>query len=391
MTNHIKPVLYIFLFFGFFSGVAALASNSPSSQEGDVREAFRSFYAVDPIDAVVPKVVRVPVMFSPGSNDQTAVFSVSPDGRMEREGADAFSRKQSEAPSFTVTVGGKSKGVLTDGRYEAYVEYPIASVGNSEVSRFLIELDRPEKVESVALHLDANVALPETVSVYAGADKDGQVLLAPERMSSRVIAFPPTRSERFLIEMEHVQPLRITEVALRFEGSLHDTSEEVRFLARPGTAYRVYVDADRSVPAYDKEAPALNGSDVLAVSPGEKQTNPLYEHADLDGDGIRDEADNCVGLANADQADIDKNGKGDACEDFDRDGVMNHKDNCPDQPNRRQEDSDGDGIGDACDTYENRVFERNSWILPVFMVFVGGVLVSLIALVIRRESRGSKR
>ena len=38
------------------------------------------------------------------------------------------------------------------------------------------------------------------------------------------------------------------------------------------------------------------------------------EHADLDGDGIPDEVDNCPSAANADQADADVDGIGDACD-----------------------------------------------------------------------------
>jgi alpha-tubulin suppressor-like RCC1 family protein len=38
---------------------------------------------------------------------------------------------------------------------------------------------------------------------------------------------------------------------------------------------------------------------------------------DLDGDGVRDDADNCPGVANADQADVDEDGLGDACDPID--------------------------------------------------------------------------
>ena len=109
--------------------------------------------------------------------------------------------------------------------------------------------------------------------------------------------------------------------------------------------------------------------------------------ADSDDDGVPDNSDNCKVIPNPDQADIDDDGIGNACEscsgdldddgwlsandvgtlvsqllpyassyywveclaDSDGDGIEDSIDNCPDIPNADQADSDGDGLGDACD------------------------------------------
>lgn len=93
------------------------------------------------------------------------------------------------------------------------------------------------------------------------------------------------------------------------------------------------------------------GNFTLAIS---AQGAPLP--GDEDGDGVLDVEDNCPGIPNPDQADLDGDAVGDACqdngpgeEDIDSDGVPDAVDNCIEVPNRGQEDTDGDGLGDACD------------------------------------------
>lgn len=58
---------------------------------------------------------------------------------------------------------------------------------------------------------------------------------------------------------------------------------------------------------------------------------------DGDGDGLRDDCDNCPALPNSLQEDADHDCVGDVC------------DNCPHTENPHQEDADTDTLGDACD------------------------------------------
>ncbi len=99
--------------------------------------------------------------------------------------------------------------------------------------------------------------------------------------------------------------------------------------------------------------------------------------ADSDGDGVADDADNCPNVANADQADADGDGVGDACEaDSDGDGIADDVDNCPNTANADQTDADMDGVGDACDatavSFSNQIqpiFDANCTVCHV----VGGI------------------
>ena len=71
---------------------------------------------------------------------------------------------------------------------------------------------------------------------------------------------------------------------------------------------------------------------------------------DDDGDGIRNQNDNCDYVANEDQEDADDDTYGDACDsDKDGDRVINMDDNCELVANTDQSDEDRDAVGDACD------------------------------------------
>jgi Thrombospondin type 3 repeat len=71
---------------------------------------------------------------------------------------------------------------------------------------------------------------------------------------------------------------------------------------------------------------------------------------DGDEDGVSDDVDNCLEVANPDQLDTDGDDAGNACDtDDDNDTVADAGDNCPFDPNSDQADADRDGAGVLCD------------------------------------------
>jgi len=77
------------------------------------------------------------------------------------------------------------------------------------------------------------------------------------------------------------------------------------------------------------------------------------EDKDSDGDGIKDSRDNCVKIENPDQADLDNDRLGDACDDdWDGDNVPNGVDLFP-RNGDESADADEDGIGDNSDLAPN--------------------------------------
>ena len=70
---------------------------------------------------------------------------------------------------------------------------------------------------------------------------------------------------------------------------------------------------------------------------------------DGDGDGVKSAVDNCPAAANADQADLDKDGLGNVCDaDADNDGIPNDVE-ANLGTNTLSGDSDGDGVADGRD------------------------------------------
>ena len=254
--------------------------------------------------------------------------------------------------------------------------------GEKNKARIEVRFSYPIESDALNITLADYVTLPSILTLKAVVNNTETIVLNNAKVESSYVRFPTTISDQWIIEIEHIQPLRILKMEFNNRLKVSSTAS-VRFLGLPGHSYSIYLNPEASF-GYDSpagEAPNLYGNEgVLSIGALMLARNPRFVWADSDNDAVPDRVDNCVSVPNQSQEDVDKNGRGDVCDDFDRDGVINSLDNCIHIPNGDQFDTDGDEVGDMCDPDESRFTEKYPWIVWGALSFA--VLVFLVLLFI---------
>jgi hypothetical protein len=360
-------------------GIALCALTSVAS--ADTRAVFTTMTPVVVPKISIPTVVSIPYNFGFGNAAYAA---------LEQKGVELFvpfiyNYTQVEGPQFSATVGGAyTNTTLTDA--DSNTSYDLPYEEGEQSVEIVISTQGGVAVESNGIQIDlaAYSAAPTHSSVSVISSTGEKTVRAYEAYPYGGPRFPAERAHTWKVTLWYSQPVRVSGVTVLPQTS-GTRIDGITFLAQPGGEYTLYTGADRQEAIYTSEAPQLSGAKATKGSVGIATANPLYTPADTDGDGVVDARDNCRGIANAGQEDIDSNGVGDACDDFDKDGYVNVQDNCPLITNRDQRDTDADKIGDVCDEGESRLTEQYKWLPWAGIGLVILVLIAMTALMFRQS------
>lgn len=351
--------------------------------------AFQNIIRIPAHVGAVPETVALQVPQSYRSSKHGVVVS----GNGATQDVVYVDSARVQAPVLTVAsdTGDASLSRMTDNSFETYAALPFTEAAENTYS-ITIRSPKPLTTDGLTLILPQNVALPTYIAIRSRTSGAAvETLVARQRVMSNHVPFPETTTSELEVVFWYAQPLRIAELELSsIDADL--PAPEVRFIMQPNETYTLYLHADRpfgSAPFGGANLAEVPKEDVRTLEALGMERNPDYVPADADEDGVPDLNDNCTSESNPQQEDIDRNGRGDVCDDFDRDGLQSSRDNCPKHPNVYQEDTDSDGIGDACDEEENRFTERNQWVPFVGLGVAASVLVGLFALT-AIESRKKK-
>lgn len=344
---------------------------------------YKDYMKVPSQNILVPTVLELPIDANKIHSDYFGVYNENDKKFISSLLLNNYDLEQNDVQAINTATNENLNDLFNDRAdntmEDFYLSY-LSKDGDKNTASIAVRYTKAIKSNSLSFSFDSYVSLPTKITLKAEVNGNEVIVLNSVKPNSSEIHFPSTVSDKWILELEYSQPLRISKIHLDDASNVY-TKKYLRFLALPGKTYKVYINPEFIPKTYVNYEEAPN----LSSSIGIKRTvmlpileNPLFVFSDTDGDGVPNVIDNCINVANTDQLDIDQNGRGDVCDDFDRDGVINSIDNCRDVPNYDQRDTDGDKIGDACDPDESRFTEKYPWIVWAGIAFAAVVFLSLL-------------
>jgi len=151
-------------------------------------------------------------------------------------------------------------------------------------------------------------------TIYPGAFAPRSLATDLVSLSARSFAFPPRYGQSLVADL----------VRLGAAGVAGCSDEPALVgVARPYVLLARYAAGVPAGEAYFRALPWLGWTNVYVGDPLMTVEKPAAWPADLDGDGVPNERDDCLWLANPDQRDTDGDGVGNLCDpDVDQDGIV---------------------------------------------------------------------